>query len=123
MLWLMEPQPQKTHVIGTWVGAREAYRSKLLRQALFDGSVVMDDVLINLHGDDHRDRRRIENPLFRRDVQLEYEREEFPLILREMLAPHLKSGRCELMSFSHQIMLSLSCVNAGIDRELSLIHI
>ena len=118
MLWLMEPQPQKTHVIGTWVGAREAYRSKLLRQALFDGSVVMDDVLINLHGDDHRDRRRIENPLFRRDVQLEYEREEFPLILREMLAPHLKSGRCELMSFSHQIMLSLSCVNAGIDREI-----
>ena len=114
----MESQPETTHTVRTWAGAREAYRSKLLRQALFDGSVVMDDVLINLHGDEHRDRRRIENPLFRRDVQLEYERKEFPLILQAALAPHLKSGRCELMSFSHQIMLSLSCVNAGIDRKI-----
>ena len=114
----MESQPETTHTITTWAGAREAYRSRLLRQGLFDESVVMDDVLINLHGDEHRDRRRIENPLFRRDVQLEYEREEFPLILQAALAPHLKSGRCELMSFSHQVMLSLSCVNAGIDREI-----
>ena len=85
----MESQPETTHTVRTWAGAREAYRSKLLRQALFDGSVVMDDVLINLHGDEHRDRRRIENPLFRRDVQLEYERKEFPLILQAALAPHL----------------------------------
>ncbi len=118
MLWAMEPLSERTHVIGTWVRAREAYRSKLLRQSLFDGSVVMDDVLINLHGDEHRNRRRIENPLFRRDIQLAYEREEFPLILRSALTPHLKTGRCELMAFSHQTMLSLSCVNAGIDREL-----
>ena len=114
----MESQPERTHVIGTWIGAQEAYRSKLLKQALFDGSVVMDDVLINLHGSEHRDRRRIENPLFRRDVQLEYEREEFPKILHAELTPYLETGRCELMSFSHQVMLSLSCVNAGIDRQL-----
>ena len=115
----MAVTPETAHVIGTWAGAREAYRSKSLRQALFDGSVVMDDVLINLHGAEHRDRRRIENPLFRRDVQLQYEREEFPRILHAALAPHLASGRCELMSFSHRTMLSLSCVNAGIDRMIA----
>lgn len=108
---------ETTHVVGTWAGAREAYRSKALRQALFEGSVVMDDVLINLHGAQHRDRRRIENPLFRRDTQLEYERDEFPALVDAALAPHLESGRCELMAFAHETMLSLSCVNAGIDRR------
>ncbi|MGI9621289.1 MAG: cytochrome P450 [Acidimicrobiales bacterium] len=110
---------ETAHSIGTWALAREAYRSKHLRQALFDGSVVMDDVLINLHGQDHRDRRRIENPLFRRDVQLEYERSRFPAVLEETLAPHLEDGRCELMNFAHRAMLNLSCINAGIDRTLT----
>ena len=112
----MKRTVERTHTVGTWAGARDAYRSKALRQALFDGSVVMDDVLINLHGAEHRDRRRIENPLFRRDVQLQYERDEFPAIVEAALAPHLASGRCELMSFAHKTMLSLSCINAGIDR-------
>ena len=106
------------HTIGTWAAATEAYRSKALRQALFDGSVVMDDVLINLHGQEHRDRRRIENPLFRRDVLLAYERQEFPVVLRATLQPCLTEGRCELLGFGHQVMLNLSCVNAGIDRQL-----
>ena len=58
------------HTIRTWAAATEAYRSRAFRQALFDGSVVMDDMLINLDGQEHRDRRRVENPLFRRDVLL-----------------------------------------------------
>lgn len=106
------------HTIDRWHSAREAYRSKALRQALFDGSVVMDDVLINLHGREHRDRRRIENPLFRRDVQLVYEREDFPEVVSTALAPHLEEGRCELLGFAHRVMLNLSCINAGVDRRL-----
>lgn len=105
------------HNIGTWDLAREAYRSKHLRQALFERSVVMDDVLITLHGTEHRDRRRIENPLFRRDVQEIYERDEFPTVLAATLAPHVAEGRCELLDFGHRVMLNLSCVNAGIDRS------
>ncbi|MDE0603975.1 MAG: hypothetical protein OXI18_06170 [bacterium] len=106
------------HTIDSWHSAREAYRSKALRQALFDGSVVMDDVLINLHGREHRDRRRIENPLFRRDVQLVYEREDFPEVVSTALAPHLEKGRCALLGFAHRVMLNLSCINAGVDRRL-----
>ena len=54
--------------IATYHDARDAYREKQLRQALYDaGDVVMADVLVNLHGDEHRSRRRLENRLFRRD--------------------------------------------------------
>jgi cytochrome P450 len=109
---------ETVHTIGTWDLAREAYRSKHLRQALFEGSVVMDDVLIMLHGLEHRDRRRIENPLFRRDALLDYERRQFPEVLATTLRPHLESGACELLGFAHRVMLNLSCLNAGIDRNL-----
>ena len=55
--------------VQTFTGARHAYREKDLRQALYDaGEVVMADVLVNLHGDEHRARRRLENRLFRRDT-------------------------------------------------------
>ena len=41
--------------VSTYQQAREAFRQKELRQALYDeGDVVMSDVLVNLHGADHR---------------------------------------------------------------------
>ena len=67
--------------------ARQAFRSKVLRQALYDeGDVVMADVLVNLHGAEHRDRRRLENRLFRRDTHARYERDLFPPIVDATLA-------------------------------------
>jgi len=49
-----------TVTVTTYEQAREAYRQKDLRQALYDeGDVVMADVLVNLHGDEHRARRRL----------------------------------------------------------------
>ena len=74
--------------ITTYEEARDAFRQKELRQALYDaGEVVMADVLVNLHGDEHRSRRRLENRLFRRDTQTRYERELFPPIVEDTLAP------------------------------------
>ncbi len=104
-------------VIDTWENAREAYRSKHLRQGLYDGGVVMENVLINLHGLAHRDRRRLENPLFRRDVLAAYERDEFPAVLAARLAPHLADGRLELLDFGHRVMLELAAINAGVDLD------
>ena len=105
-------------MITTWDAAREAYRSKHLRQGLYDGGVVMENVLINLHGLAHRDRRRLENPLFRRDVLLRYERDAFPAVLETRLAPHLATGTIELLSFGHGVMLELAAVNAGVDVDV-----
>lgn len=93
-----------------------AYRNRDLRQALFDEGVVMQDVLINLHGDDHRARRRLENRLFRRETFTYYERELFPQIVAETLAPHVAAGQAELVSLGHQMMMNLGALSAGIDR-------
>jgi len=99
--------------------ARECYRSKQLRQALYDaGEVIMGDVLVNLHGDEHRARRRLENRLFRRDTFLHYERDLFPVIIEETVSPYVVKGRAELVDFGHQLMMNLAALTAGVDRPL-----
>jgi len=105
-------------IIADWPLAREAYRSRYLRQGLYDGGVVMDNVLINLHSTEHRDRRRLENPLFRRDVLFEYERTSFPAVLAARLQLHFVAGRLDLLPFGHGVMLELASVNAGIDLDI-----
>ena len=105
--------------INTFEGAREAFRSKDLRQALYDeGEVVMADVLVNLHADAHRARRRLENRLFRRDTHAWYERELFPPVVAATLAPYVDAGGAELVSVSHQLMMNLAALTAGVDRPL-----
>lgn len=106
-----------TITVTTYEQAREAYRQKDLRQALYDeGDVVMADVLVNLHGDEHRARRRLENRLFRRDTHARYEHDFFPPVVEATLAPHVERGRAELVSLSHEMMMNLAAVTAGIDR-------
>ena len=40
--------------------AKEIYRSKEMAQALYDDGEIMNGVLVNLHADEHRSRRRLE---------------------------------------------------------------
>ncbi len=97
--------------------ARECYRHKQLRQALYDaGEVIMGDVLVNLHADEHRARRRLENRLFRRDTFFHYERELFPEIIEATIKPYVADGRAELVAFGHQLMMNLAALAAGVDR-------
>lgn len=105
--------------VSTYAEAREVYRQKSLRQALYDaGDVVMADVLVNLHGAQHRDRRRLENRLFRKDTHARYERELLPPVVDTTLAPYVADGRAELVSLSHQMMMNLAALAAGVDRPL-----
>lgn len=106
-------------VLGGFDDAKEAYRSKDLRQALYDeGEVIMADVLVNLHGAEHRARRGVENRLFRRDTFEHYERDLFPGVVEQTLAPYLADGRADLVPLGHELMLNLSALTAGIDRPL-----
>lgn len=106
-----------TVTITTYEEARDVYRQKQLRQALYDaGEVVMADVLVNLHGDEHRARRRLENRLFRKDTHAHYERDLFPPVVEKTLAPHVSAGHAELVSLSHQMMMNLAALTAGVDR-------
>ncbi|MEM7092412.1 MAG: cytochrome P450 [Actinomycetota bacterium] len=105
--------------ITTYEEARDTYRQKELRQALYDaGEVVMGDVLVNLHGEAHRDRRRLENRLFRRETFELYERELFPPIIRETLGPDIAAGRAELVDLGHRMMMNLAALAAGVDRPI-----
>ena len=115
----MEPH---TVLISDGGQAVAALRNKQLRQALYDaGDVVMADVLVNLHGVPHRDRRRLENRLFRRDTHEFYERSLFPRIIETTIAPYVGQGAAELVGLGHQLMMNLAAITAGVD--LSLIHI
>jgi len=103
--------------VSDYAGARDVFRHKQLRQALYDaGEVVMADVLVNLHGDEHRARRRLENRLFRRETHARSERQLFPPIVDRTLAPHVAAGRAELVALSHQLMMNLAASTAGVDR-------
>ena len=103
--------------------AKDVYRQKELRQALYDaGDVVMGDVLVNLHGSEHRDRRRLENRLFRRETFEMYERELFPPIIESTLAPDIAAGRSELVDLGHRMMMNLAALTAGVDRPLGTVE-
>lgn len=111
-------EPQVITITG-YDEAKETYRQKDLRQALYDaGEVIMADVLVNLHGTDHRDRRRLENRLFRRETFELYEREMFPPLIASTFAPYIAAGRAELVDLGHQLMMNLAAWTAGVDRPL-----
>ncbi|HTH05052.1 MAG TPA: cytochrome P450 [Ilumatobacteraceae bacterium] len=106
--------------ITEYAEAREAYRQRDLRQALYDaGEVIMSDVLVNLHGSEHRDRRRLENRLFRRETYERYEVDLFPPIIAGTLAPEVLAGRSELVDLGHRLMMNLAALTAGVDRPLN----
>lgn len=96
---------------------QQAFRRKALKQALYDeGGVVMRDALLTLHGRDHRERRRLENRLFRREVFRLYDRELMPDIISETLAPFVAAGRADLLPIGHRTTLHLTARIAGVDR-------
>ena len=96
--------------------AREAFRSRDLRQGLYDeAGTLMEGVIVNLHGDEHRSRRRLENRLFRRDTFAWFEQEVIPATITDMVAPSLSAGSGDLLPLARRTMMNLACVVAGLD--------
>jgi cytochrome P450 len=107
---------ETTVTLTTYADALDAYCRKDLAQAQYDeGGVVMADVLVNLHGREHRDRRRVENKLFRRETFDRYERELFPVVVDGVLSESVADGRIELVHTAHRMMLHLATLIAGVD--------
>jgi cytochrome P450 len=106
-------------VVSGYQEANETLRMPDLRQALYDeGAILMEKVLVNLHGQEHRSRRNIETRVFRRDFFHWYEREVFPVTLRETLAPYLQQGAADLVDFGFRAMMNLTADFSGVDRPL-----
>jgi len=76
----------------------------------------MDGVIVNLDGEEHLARRRLEDRLFRRDTFAWYEHERIPTIIDDVLREPVEQRRGELISLARRTMLSLSLEVAGIDR-------
>jgi cytochrome P450 len=105
-------------VLTTHADAKDAYRQRDLRQALYDeGERLMHGVIVNLHGQAHLDRRRLENRLFRRDTFTFYERDIIPTIIHEVMAPAVAAGAADLLPLARRTMMTLSLDVAGIDRR------
>ena len=103
--------------VSSFDDVKDAFRRRELRQALYDdGEALMKDVIVNLHADEHRTRRRVENRLFRRDVFHLYEHELVPAAIDELLQPHLREGWVELQALTRRTMLHVGLLVAGIDR-------
>jgi cytochrome P450 len=99
--------------------ANQALCSADLKQSLYDeGAVLMDRVLVTLHGEDHRTRRLLEMKIFKKDFFNYYEKQVLPPVIERTLRAFLPLGRADLMDFGRRAMLDLTADFAGIDRPL-----
>ncbi len=114
-----EPDAAAIPAITSFAGCLHALRQPDLRQSLYDkAALMMSRVVVNLHGQEHRDRRGVEAVMFRRDVFLAYERNVLPLTLDETIAPFLARGKGDLVELGYRVMMNLTVDFTGIDRPL-----
>ena len=74
------------HRVDRFIDVEHALRQNDLKQSLYDsGGILMDKVLVTLHGDEHRVRRTVESQLFKRNFFRFYESDVFPVLLKETL--------------------------------------
>ncbi|MEE3294390.1 MAG: cytochrome P450, partial [Pseudomonadota bacterium] len=96
---------------------KKALVNRDLKQALYDeGKVIMEGVLLTLHGQEHHQRRKLEHKVFQRDFFRYYEHELFPRTLEETIFPFLNNGSADLLDFGYRITMNLTADFAGIDR-------
>ncbi len=115
------PADQLTDVpvltLSTFSELWDAFRQRDLRQRLYDdGGVVMRDALLDLHGSEHKLRRRVENRLFRRGTFKWWESELVPQIIDEALAPSLRAGWADLVTLGYRTTMKLTARVAGADQ-------
>jgi cytochrome P450 len=90
--------------------------SRALDKRSFEEGNPRAGILSLLHGDEHRERRRFENPLFRRSALVEYEQVLFPKILADLL-DDLAVGAVDLFEVAGAITVVLAARRAGVDHD------
>jgi len=102
--------------LSRYSSAREAMRSRDLRQGLYDeGHALMAKVIVNLHGAEHTARRRLENRLFRRETFVHWERNLIPASIRASLTEHSGLESVDMVQLARNTMMRIAADIAGID--------
>ena len=102
----------------------EAIRKALYKPALsraldkrsFEEGNPRAGILSLLHGDEHKERRRFENLLFRRSALVEYEQDLFPTILAGIL-DRQAVGAVNLLDLAGAVSVVLAARRAGVDHD------
>ena len=112
--------PQDAIRIDDYDGVRKALYSPALSRTLdrrsFEEGNPRAGILSLLHGDEHRERRRLENPLFRRQALVDYEQVLFPEILAEVL-DRAAVGPVDLFDLAGSATVVLAARRAGVDHD------
>ena len=91
------------HRVSTYQDVEHALRITDLKQSLYDeGKILMDRVLVTLHGDEHRQRRSIESQLFRKNFFRVYENDVFPDLLKGTLDQFLNNSSLDLKELGYR---------------------
>ncbi len=88
---------------------------RLVQSMYGECDILMKDVLLTLHGEQHARRRAVELQLFRKDFARYYEHAVLPDIVAHTLAPYLEQGSVDLPDFGARVTLNLSARIAGLD--------
>ena len=108
----------RTIELTDFTACEHALRSSALRQALYDeAEIVMDRVLVTLHGEEHRRRRVAEMRVFRRDFFRRYEADVIPGIVDGVLAGYDVAAAADVVDLGYRCMVYLATAFAGIDRQ------
>ncbi len=95
-----------------------ALREPDLKQSLYDeGALLMDRVLVTLHGEEHRSRRLTEMRVFRRDFFKRFEAEVIPQIFEDVMATQDLDESLDLVDLNYRFMVYLALTFAGVDRQ------
>lgn len=90
--------------------------SRSLDKRTFEEGNPRAGILSLLHGEEHKERRRLENPLFRRQALVAYEQELFPRVLADVLARDAVD-RVDLFDLGGMLAVVLAARRAGIDHD------
>ena len=96
--------------------------SRSLDYERFERGNLKEGTLSVLHGAEHRERRRMENKLFRRDMFELYEHELFPDVVTHTLDSFVDPVESDMMEIGGLISVVLACRTAGVDFDWNSIE-
>jgi len=114
------PVDEDGTVLTTYADVRTALFTRSLAQHAhkrYEAGNILEGVVMQLHLPEHKERRRVENPLYRREAVLEYEHVRFPAVIDATLDTAIASGVRDAIELAHMLTMVLSAHISGLDVE------